>query len=373
MAKAVPFVDLSRIHGPLREAFLSVIGKAIDRNAFVMGKAVRDFESAFAEYCEAKHCVGVASGTDAIELALRASGIGPGDEVITVPNTFIATVEAIRLAGASPVLVDVDEATQLMDVSKLEDAVTGRTRAVIPVHLFGQPADMDPILGIAERCGLKVIEDAAQAHGARYKGRRMGGLGSLAACFSFYASKNIGGLGEGGAVTTNDDELAARLRRLRDHGSPEKYRHIELGRNSRLHAIQAGFLAVKLHHLDRWNDDRRRTAERYTERLSRIDGVVTTEVASWAEPVFHLYVVRVPDRDRARAFLQERGVSTGIHYPVPVHLQEAFADLGLREGSFPVAEKLAAEIISLPIFAGITDDEVNRVCEAVADRAREKA
>jgi dTDP-4-amino-4,6-dideoxygalactose transaminase len=369
MAAAVPFVDIGRSHGPLKSAFLEVLGRALETSGFVMGAAVRDFEFAFAAYCGAAHCVGVASGTDALVLSLRAAGVGPGDEVITVPNTFIATAAAVRLAGATPVFVDPDEATQLMDPAALDAAVTARTKAVIPVHLFGQPVDMDPVIELARRHGLAVIEDACQAHGARYKGRRIGGLGSLGAAFSFYPGKNLGSLGEGGAVVTDHRDLADRLRRIRDHGSSEKYRHVELGTNSRLHAIQAAFLSIKLERLDEWNAERRRLAARYDERLAGVRGVATPAVAPWAEHVFHLYVVRVPDRDGAQAFLKERGIATGIHYPVPIHLQGAFADLGLGRGAYPVAERLADEILSLPMFPGLTEDEVDRVCDALSEWA----
>ena len=366
VGEPIPFLDLGRVHAPLRDEFLGVLARAVDSNAFVMGEAVRDFESAFADYCGAAHCVGVASGTDALSLALRAAGIGPGDEVITVPNSFIATAAAIRFAGGTPVFVDVDEATQLMDASVLDAAITPKTKAVIPVHLFGQPADMDAVLEIASARGLVVIEDAAQAHGARYKGGCVGALGSLATCFSFYAGKNLGGLGEGGAVTTDDERVASRIRRLREHGQDEKYYHVELGTNSRLDAIQAGFLGVKLAHLDGWNEERRRAAARYDARLSGASGVVTPTLAPWAEHVYHLYAVRIRDRDGARAHLLEMGIATGIHYPVPIHLQKAVADLGYSEGSFPVAEKLAREVLSLPIFPGITDDEVDRVSDGLA-------
>jgi len=372
MTQAIPFVDLSRVHAPLREEFLGVLARAIDSSAFVMGGAVRDFEAAFARYCGSRHCVGVSSGTDALLLALKAAGIGPGDEVITVPNSFVATAAAIRMAGATPVFVDVDESTQLVDVRRLERAVTPRTRAVVPVHLFGQVAPMDEIGAFASARGLVVIEDACQAHGARLGGRRIGELGSLAAAFSFYAGKNLGALGEAGAVVTNDDELAARLRRLREHGQSERYVHVELGTNARLDAIQAGFLSVKLAHLDRWNAERRRLAARYTERLSRARGAIVPEEKgpAGAGHVYHLYVVRVRERDKARAFLQERGISTGIHYPIPIHLQGAFADLGLGPGSFPVAERLAREILSLPMFPGLTDDELDRVCDALEEWGR---
>lgn len=370
MATDIPLMDLGRIHGPLREKFLEALGRAIDTSRFVLGEPVREFEEAFAEYCGARHCVGVASGTDALLIALRAAGVGPGDEVITVPNSFIATAAAPKLCGATPVFVDVDEATQLMDPSKVAAAATERTRAIIPVHLFGQPADMDPILAFAKDRDLAVIEDAAQAHGARYKGKRVGNLGGLCTAFSFYPSKNLGSLGEGGAITVEDDEFAARVRRIRDHGSDEKYHHREIGWNSRLHSIQAAFLSIKLEHLDDWNAERRRLAARYTRMLEGCPRVTLTAVGEWAEHVFYLYVVRVADRAGAQEFLADRGIATRIHNPVPIHLQEAFADLsrarGLGEGSFPVTERLARESLSLPMFPGLTDEEVDRVCDALA-------
>ena len=376
MGAAVPFMDLGRIHRPLREQFLEALGRALDTSRFALGEPVREFEAAFAEYSCAKHCVGVASGTDALVIALRAADVGPGDEVITVPNTFIATAAAVKLAGARPVFVDPDESTQLMDgrdAARLEAVTTERTKAIIPVHLFGQAVDMEPILEFARRKNLVVIEDAAQAHGARCRARRVGGLGSLCTCFSFYPGKNLGSLGEGGALSTEDDAFAARVRRIRDHGSDKKYHHQEIGWNSRMHSIQAAFLSIKLEHLDGWNEERRRLAARYAERLSGVEGVVPPSVADWAEPVFHLYVVRVGKVNGGRAgaqeFLKARGIATAIHYPVPIHLQGAFADLGTGEGSFPVAERLAGEILSLPMFPGLTDEEVDRVSDALAEWA----
>ncbi len=367
MAADVPFMDLGRVHKPLKPEFLEALTRAIDTNRFVLGEPVRKFEEAFAEYCGARHCVGVASGTDALVIALRAAGVGPGDEVITVPNSFIATAAAVEIRGAAPVFVDVDEATMLMDPSRLEAAATGRTKAIVPVHLFGQPADMDPILAFAEDRNLTVIEDAAQANGARYRGRRVGNLGGLCTCFSFYPTKNLGSLGEGGAITTEDDGFARRCRRIRDHGSEKQYHHQEIGWNSRLHAIQAAFLSIKLEHLDEWNAERSRLAARYAEGLEGSSGVTPQAVAEWAEHVFYLYVVRVADRAGAHTFLEDRGVATRIHNPVPIHLQEAFAGLGLGEGSFPVAERLAKEALSLPMFPGLTGEEVDRVCDALTE------
>jgi dTDP-4-amino-4,6-dideoxygalactose transaminase len=363
----IPFVDLGRIHAPLKEAFMGAFAQAIDSNGFVMGKALSQFEEAFATYCEAKHAVGVASGTDALVVALRAADVGPGDEVITVPNSFIATAAAVRLVGATPVFVDVDETTQLMDAGQLKGAMNPAVKAVIPVHLYGHPADMDPVFAFAAENNLVVIEDSAQAHGAKYKGKRIGGLPSFATCFSFYPGKNLGSLGEGGAVTTNDEKVAARLKRIRDHGSEKRYDHSELGTNARLHAIQASFLTIKLAHLDSWNDSRRQSAARYTELLKDVDGVTPPTVREDALPVFHLYVVRVPDRDACLAFLQEKGIGVGIHYPVPIHLQGAFKELGYARGSFPVTERLAGEIISLPMFPGLTEAEIQQVVDGLKE------
>lgn len=359
----IQFVDLQRQYASLAGEMRGAIDDILGRAAFVGGQAVAQFERDFAAYCEAGHCVGVANGTDAIELALQALGIGPGDEVITVPNTFIATAAAISRAGARPVFVDVDPDTQQMDPALLPAAITARTRAIIPVHLFGHPADLDPISTVAKAHGLYVIEDAAQAHGARYKGHRVGALGDVG-CFSFYPGKNLGAYGDGGAVVTNSPDIAERIRQLADHGRIDKYRHATVGRNSRLDGLQAAVLSVKLRHLDDWNASRRQVAAALTAQLG--SGVVTPPyVAPEVEPSFHLYVIRTDRRDAVQATLAEAGIASGIHYPIPLHLQPAYAGYGHKPGSYPVTELLAGQILSLPIFPELRQDEVERICSVV--------
>ena len=360
MSKAVPFLDLKAQHDPIRAELLAAIGDVIDRNAFAGGPFVAKFEEEFAAFCRASHAVGVGNGTDALWLALLALGVGPGDEVITVPNTFMATAEAISYCGATPVFVDVDEQTYTLDPSLLERAITPRTKAVIPVHLYGQMADMDPIMEIARRRGLHVVEDACQAHGAEYKGRRAGTIGD-AGCFSFYPGKNLGALGEAGAVVTNNRALADRMKVFRDHGQEVKYRHSCIGWNARMDGIQAAALQIKLRHLERGNELRRAHAAAYGRHFAGLEEVVTPTVSEHGVPVFHLYVVRVRERDRLLQAMAERGVSCGIHYPIPVHLQQAYAGLGLGPGSFPVAERCAGEILSLPMFPELSAAQIATV------------
>ncbi len=366
----IPFVDLRRQYEGIADEVIAAMSAVIGRTAFVGGDFVARFEREFAAYCEAEHCVGVANGTDALELCLRAFGIGPGDEVITVPNTFIATAAAITAVGATPVFVDVDADTYQLDPALLPAAITPRTRAIMPVHLYGHPADLDAILAVAAAHDLIVIEDACQAHGARYRGRRVGAIGH-AGCFSFYPGKNLGAYGDGGAVVTNDAAVAARVRQLADHGRIDKYRHAVVGRNSRLDGLQAAVLSVKLRHLDRWNEERRRVAAGFTARLAG-GPVVTPAVSPDVEPVFHLYVVRAEDREGLQAALAAEGIASGIHYPLPLHLQPAYAETcaaaGMRPGSFPVTEGQAGRILSLPIFPELGDDEIARIC-AVVERA----
>jgi dTDP-4-amino-4,6-dideoxygalactose transaminase len=361
----VPFMDLDRIHRPLMARFQEAMARVVTQGDFILGRDLEEFERGFASFCETPHAVGVGSGTDALHLALRAVGIGPGDEVITVPNTFVATPFAVSYTGAVPVFADVDPDTGLMDPDTVAAAVTPRTKAVIPVHLFGYPAPMGGILDLAASRDLLVIEDACQAHGARLGGRRAGTFG-LAGCFSFYPAKNLGAFGDGGMVVTADDGLAARLRSLRNYASPRKYEHDELGFNCRLDTLQAAVLSVKLAELERWNRERREAADQYRRELAG-SNVVLFPRREGEEEVYHLFVVRVGDRDRIRAFLGERGVGTGIHYPVPLHLTPAYRCLGHGPGSFPVAERLAGEILSLPIFPGITPVEVSRVVECLLD------
>ena len=363
----IPFVDLNQQHAALQPQLLAAIGGVLERTDFVLGGEVGAFEEAFAAYVGAAHCVSVGSGTDALHLILRALDLGPDDEVIAPTNTFIATIQAICLAGARPVLVDCLEDTALIDPAAVARALTPRTRAVLPVHLYGQPADMDAIAAVTPP-GVTIVEDAAQAHGARLQGGRACGTLGRAAGFSFYPSKNLGACGDGGAVTTDDPELADRLRLLRNWGSRVKYEHLEKGLNSRLDTVQAAILNVKLPRLDDWNAARARVAGWYAERLADLPGVQPIATAPWTERhVHHLYVVRLERTAPASALrsLSEQGISAGVHYPRPVHLQPAFQDLGHAEGAFPVAERLAREILSLPMFPELTEDQVDQVVQAL--------
>lgn len=362
----IPLVDLKAQYQPLKDDILSRVEEILDGMRLFLGPNVQALEKEFAAFCEVEYAVGVADGTTGLQLALMACEVGPGDEVITTSHTFIATAEAIALTGAKPVFVDIDPQTYTMDVSQIEAQITPQTRAIIPVHLYGQPADMDPIVELAEQRSIRVIEDACQAHGARYKGRRTGGLGHLAA-YSFYFSKNLGAYGEGGMVTTRDGELARKLRMLRDHGSPERYHHELIGLNGRLDEIQAAVLRVKLPHLDDWNAQRQSNAMHYAELLAGIEEVIAPEIAPFAEHVFHLYVVRVPRRDAVLAHLRERGVGAGIHYPVPCHLQPAFRGLGYAQGDLPVTERIAGEIMSLPMYAELTAEQRVYVANAIRE------
>jgi dTDP-4-amino-4,6-dideoxygalactose transaminase len=361
----VKFVDLSAQHKTLETEIKEVFHRVLTNCSFVLGPEVEKFEKAFAAYCEVAHCVAVTNGTAALQLVLQGLGVGPGDEVITVAHTFIATAEAINAAGGRPVFVDIDPVSYTMDPALLEKAITSRTKAIIPVHLYGQPADMDPINTIAARHNLPVIEDSCQAHGAKYKGRRAGSLGT-AACFSFYPSKNLGACGEGGAVTTNDAELAKKLRMLRDHGSVKKYEHDFPAYNLRLEGIQGGVLAVKLPHLDGWNDNRRALAKRYDELFAG-SKIGAPRQMPYAEHVYHLYVVVVDDREALRKALTEQGIENGLHYPVPLHLQKAYADLGYKKGDFPVSEHVAANHVSLPMYAELPLDHVEHVAKTVLE------
>jgi dTDP-4-amino-4,6-dideoxygalactose transaminase len=362
----VPFADLTRLHQPLRRDIEAAIEKILDENSYIMGSEVAAFEADFARFCGVRHAIGVANGTDALVVALKALGVGAGDEVITVPNTFIATSEAVTQTGASVRFVDVDPRTSTIDPNRLADAITPRTRALIPVHLYGQAANMDAVGEIAKRHSLFVIEDAAQAHGATWAGRPVGSFGDCAT-FSFYPGKNLGAIGDAGAIVTQRDDLAEKLRALRDHGRApgSKYGHAMEGFNARMDTIQAAVLRVKLAHLARWNVSRQQAARRYAELLAGIDGVVLPAIAAPATHVFHLYVVQAARRDRLQDFLKANGVSTGIHYPIPLHLQPAYAHLGLRKGSFPVTEALAARILSLPMFADMTEPEQAWVAEQI--------
>jgi dTDP-4-amino-4,6-dideoxygalactose transaminase len=360
----VPFLDLNAQYRALRTEIHAAIQQVLDSSAFAGGPFVAAFEKEFAAFCGTREAVGVGNGTDALWLALLACGIGAGDEVITVPNTFIATTEAIGLCGATPVFVDVDPGTYTLDPARLQAAITPRTRAIIPVHLYGQVADMDPILEVARRHGLVVIEDACQAHGARYKGRMAGAMG-IAGCFSFYPGKNLGAYGEAGAVVTHDSALADTIRILREHGQPRKYIHAVPGWNARMDGIQGAILSVKLKHLNAANEARRAHARQYGERLAGEAAITLPVEAPYARHVYHLYVIRVPERDPVIARLGARGITCGIHYPVPLHLQEAYAPLGIAEGSFPVSERSARELVSLPMFPELTREQVDAVAEAL--------
>ncbi len=418
----IPFLDLKTPHQELEEELLNVFRSCVQTASFVGGEQVEKFEKEFAEFCETKYCVAVNSGTDALRFAMIAAGIGSGDEVITVPNTFIATTEAISQTGATPVFVDIDERTYNMDPSKLEDFLkkryasgatdsangasnalgftdnTGarqyssaakRPRAVLPVHLYGQPVDMDSILEIADKYRLIVIEDACQAHGALYyskkdgKWKKAGSMG-LAAAFSFYPGKNLGACGEGGAVTTNDEEIAQKIRMLRDHGQAKKYYHDFEGYNGRLDAIQCGILRIKLKHLSDWNERRRQNASLYARLLalntedSSVNGVSIRNPQSairncivppyepeWTKAVYHLYVIRTQKREELQKYLSENGINTGLHYPIPLHLQNAYKRSGLANGSYPITEKVSNEIVSLPMFPNLTEEQIEYVSQKI--------
>ncbi|WFU22174.1 DegT/DnrJ/EryC1/StrS family aminotransferase [Bradyrhizobium sp. CB1717] len=365
----IPFVDLKAQYETLKDEVAEAIRGVLDSAQYIGGEALASFERDFAAYCQVRHARGVANGTDAIHLALRALGIGHGDDVITTAHTFIATAAAILATGARPVLVDIDPDTYTIDPKMIERALTDRTRAIIAVHLFGQPADMGPINDIARRRGLYVLEDAAQAHGAEYQGVRTGALGDIA-CFSFYPAKNLGAYGDGGAVTTNSAAIAERIERLRDHGRTTHYSHAEVGFNSRLDALQAAVLQIKLRRLDEWNTNRRRAAEWYAAELAE-SGIKTPFVRKGSTHVYHLYVIDTNDRDAMRNELEEAGVATGIHYPLPLHLQPALVHLGYRQGDLPCCETLAARSLSLPMFPELTRDQVLRIA-AIARAAAER-
>jgi dTDP-4-amino-4,6-dideoxygalactose transaminase len=361
----LPLVDLKAQHATTAPDVEAAMRRVMANTDFILGADVAAFEEEFAAYCEAAHCVAVDSGMSALELGMRAMGIGPGDEVITPAGSFIASSSAISFTGATPVWVDVEERTYNIDADLIEAAISPRTRAIMVVHLYGRPADMDRVMDIGERHGLPVIEDACQSHGARHRGRRTGSIGTFGA-FSFYPAKNLGAYGDAGALTTNDAALAEKVRMMRNYGQRVKYEHVYLAWNRRMDTIQAAVLRVKLPHLDAWNESRRRIASMYAELLAP-SGAVLPHASAEAEHVYHLYVVQVPDRERVIAELAERGVGTGIHYPTPIHLQEAYRDLGFRRGSFPVTEAAARRVLSLPMYPELTDDDVRRVADALTD------
>ena len=359
----VPFGDLRRQVLSIRDEVDEAIGKVLDKAWFVFGENVEAFEQEFSGYCGVKFGVGVGSGTEAIHLALLACGVQPGDEVITVANTAVPTISAISFANAVPVFVDIDPDSYTMDPSKIEEKITEKTKVILPVHLYGQSADMAPILDIAEQHGLKVVEDACQAHGAEYKGQKVGSFGDIG-CFSFYPSKNLGAYGDGGMVVTNSETTAVQLKMLRNYGQEKRYVHTTKGFNSRLDEMQAAILKVKLNYLNKWNERRRRIAALYEERIT-CGPIVKPQEMAYAKHMYHLYVIRTPRRDRLQEVLRERGIGTLIHYPVPVHLQVAYQDLGVKEGALPVTETAAKEILSLPMFPELTDEEVGYICEKI--------
>jgi len=361
----VPLVDLKRQYQTIRDEVNAQIQKVLEGGQFVLGENVRLFEEEFASYCDAKYAVSVATGSDALFLALNATVRTEG-KAITASNTFVSTVDAVVENGLEPVLVETDPETYNLDIGGIKEKITRATKAILPVHLYGQPVDMDPILELARQNRLVVVEDACQAHGAEYKGRKVGGLGDIG-CFSFYPAKNLGAYGDGGMVVTNNEEVAEKIRMLRNYGQKEKYVHMHRGYNSRLDEIQAAVLHVKLRRLDFWNERRRDIAKLYEELLSGVKGLTTPTKLDSVKHVYHLYVVRCQQRDNLQRWLTSRGVSTGIHYPIPIHLTEAYKTLGYSRGSFPITERYAGEILSLPMFPELTDQEVEYVCDSVRE------
>ncbi|MDL1892494.1 DegT/DnrJ/EryC1/StrS family aminotransferase [Sphingobacteriales bacterium CHB3] len=362
----VPFVDLHAQYQSLKHEMLPAVEKIMETSQFILGKAVEDFEKQFAAAHGMKHCIGVGTGTDALHVVLWALNIGSGDEVITVSHTFIATAEAISLTGAKPVFVDIDPETYTMNPALLEKAITPKTKAIIPVHLYGQPAAMADIMAIANRHGIPVVEDACQAHLAQYEGKFVGQFG-VAAAFSFYPGKNLGAYGEGGGVTTNDDALAKKIRMLRDHGSEKKYHHAVWGHNYRLDGIQGAVLGVKLPRLNEWTEARRRHAAQYTRLLNGLGDMVLPQESNRARHVYHLFVVQTQHREALQAHLASREVFTGLHYPLPLHLQDAYKDLGYTRGDFPVTERLAERGLSLPMFSELTDEQIAYVVSSIGE------
>ncbi len=359
----IPLLDLKAQYQEIKAEIDQAVARVFESGQFVLGDQVAGFEEEFAAFCGAKYGIAVNSGTSALHLSLLALGVGPGDEVLTVPFTFVATVAAICYTAARPVFVDIDPLSFTMDVGQLERAVTGRTKAIIPVHLYGQPADMDPILKLARRYNLAVIEDACQAHGAEYKGRRVGGIGDLG-CFSFYPGKNLGAYGEGGIVVTNHEDHARTIHMLRDWGQQRKYHHVRKGYNYRMEGIQGAVLRVKMRHLEEWTEARRRHAAHYDQLLAN-SPVRPPHTMAYARSVYHIYAVRSREREALQTSLEVRGIQTGIHYPIPVHLQKGYADLGYRKGDFPHSERAAAEVLSLPMFPELPPDAVEQVVEGI--------
>lgn len=360
---AIPLIDLKSQYNAIKHEVRSSIDRVLDSACYIKGEEVNCFEKEFASFCGAKHCVGVASGTAALHLALLACGVQPGDEVITVPYTFVATVEAVSYVGAKPVFVDIEPITYAMDVNKLEQAITKRTKAIIPVHLYGHPANMNKLIEVAKKYKLKVIEDAAQAHGAMIAGKKVGTFGDVG-CFSFYPAKNLGAYGDGGAIVTNDDYIDNQIRLLSDHGRTDKYSHLVQGFNYRLDAIQAAILRVKLKYLQEWTEQRRKKANRYNELLFDLPIILPKEENGYYH-VYHLYVIRTPKRDALRDFLSKESIDSGIHYPIPLHLQEACKHLGYKSGDFPKSEECAKEVISLPLYPELKEGEQNKIANVI--------
>ena len=362
----IPFVDLKAQYDSIKDEIDEAIQNVLNNTSFIMGEDLINFEEEFASFCNTKYAIGVANGSDALILALRACGIGEGDEVITVPHTFISTSEAISNVGGKIVFVDIGPKTYAIDVSKIKDKITEKTKAIIPVHLYGQPADMEPIMELAKKYNLKIIEDAAQAHGAEYKGKKVGSIGDVA-CFSFYPGKNLGAYGDAGIVVTNNEEIAEKIKLLRNHGRiTKKYEHDIEGYSSRLDNLQAAILRVKSRHLNKWNESRRRNAKKYNELLINIGGIITPYEADYAKHVYHLYVIRTDKgRDKLREELKSKGIATGIHYPIPLHLQPAYSYLGYKRGGFPVTEKASQEILSLPMFAELNGGQIEEIVKII--------
>jgi len=363
----ISFVDLKAQYQSIKREIDAAIANVLDSGQFILGEEVASFEKEFSGYCDAAECVALNSGTSALHLALLAAGVRPGDEVVTVPFTFVASVAAILYVGARPVLVDIDPRSFTMDPALVEAAITPRTKAILPVHLYGQSADMDPIMDVARRHGLVVIEDAAQAHGARYKGRTVGSIGDIG-CFSFYPTKNLGTYGEGGAVTTSNAEYVRTIRMLRDWGQDQKYHHVLRGYNYRMEGLQGAILRVKLRHLERWNEARRGAANAYNRLLAGC-GVALPIEMPWARHVYHIYTVRTQERDVLQAAFHARGIQTAVHYALPVHMQPAYADLGYFQGSFPQSEEAAKEVLSLPLYPEINDGQIQRVSQVLTSLA----
>jgi len=361
----IPFVDLKAQYDSIKEEIDEAIQSVLNNTSFIMGEELKKFEEEFARFCDSKYAIGVANGSDALILALRACGIGEGDEVITVPHTFISTAEAISIVGGKIVFTDINPKNYTIDVTKIEEKITGRTRAIIPVHLYGQPADMDPIIKLAKKYNLRIIEDAAQAHGAEYKGKKVGSIGDEA-CFSFYPGKNLGAYGDAGMVVTNNEEIAEKVKLLRNHGRiTKKYEHEIEGYSSRLDNLQAAILRVKLKYLNKWNESRRRNAKKYNELLKNIGGIITPHEADYAKHVYHLYVIATENRDKLREELKSEGIATGIHYPIPLHLQPAYNYLGFKRGDFPITDECSQKILSLPMFAELNDEQIENIVEII--------